>query len=85
MTNEQLKQLEAMGFHVEETGGGCQWLRKQLNENISLVITDGEAGLPDLTAQLYVIVGEHSDYLATSGEMSTVQLIDLLWKGGVGL
>ncbi len=29
------------GFEVENTGGGCQWLRKG-----NIAITDGECGLP---------------------------------------
>lgn len=29
------------GFAIEDTGGGCQWLRKD-----RIVITDGEASLP---------------------------------------
>jgi hypothetical protein len=80
-----LREFEQLGFVIEDTGGGCQWLRKQINENISFVITDGEAGLPDLTAQLFVIVGEHSDPLAQGEIMSAQQLADLLWKSGIGL
>ncbi len=30
------------GWAVEDTGGGCQWLRKG-----QIAITDGEVGLPD--------------------------------------
>jgi len=30
------------GWTVEETGGGCQWLRRGL-----IAITDGDAGLPE--------------------------------------
>lgn len=83
--SEIVPQFEALGFNVEDTGGGCQWLRLQLTENVSLVITDGEASLPDLTAQLFVICGEHSDPLAHGCLMSSTKLLDLIWKSGIGL
>lgn len=82
---EIVAEFERLGFAVEDTGGGCQWMRKQLNENVSLVITDGEGGLPELTAQLYVLVGEHSETIAKSELQSARVLADLLWKGGLGL
>jgi hypothetical protein len=80
-----VERFESLGFILEATGGGCEWLRLQLNENVSMVVTDGEAGLPNLTAQLFVMVGEHSEVVAKGELMSTEQLVDALWKGGLGL
>lgn len=48
MTKNQQSEFERRGFAIEETGGGCKCLRKQLTDGFSLVITDGEAALPDL-------------------------------------
>lgn len=39
-----VKQALAAGFAVENTGGGCQWLRRGF-----FAITDGEASLPRAT------------------------------------
>lgn len=47
--------VELYGFRVEETGGGCMWLRRDLVDGLHMVITDGEAGLPELTARLYIV------------------------------
>ena len=37
-----MKQYCPKGWAIEETGGGCQWLRKGC-----YAITDGDAGVPD--------------------------------------
>jgi hypothetical protein len=64
------------GFEIEDTGGGCQWLRRPLGDGLSLVITDGEAGLPDSMAQLFVMTERHSDPVAQSELMTTDQMAD---------
>jgi hypothetical protein len=67
---------ERYGFNVEETGGGCQWLRRPLSDGLSLVITDGEAGLPELTAQLFLMSERHSDPVAMSELMTLNEMQD---------
>src|SRR5882672_7625385 len=88
----RLKQLhvevdfEKLGFKIEETGGGCQWLRLQINEKLSLVITDGEAGLPsEQCAQLFVMCGNHSDAIAQGEAMTASALVGFLRASGIGL
>jgi hypothetical protein len=68
--------LEARGFSAEDTGGGCQWMRKPLSDGLSLVVTDGEAGLPETVARLYLMTERHGDMLAQSDLMTTDQMTD---------
>jgi hypothetical protein len=75
---EHLAQFEDLGFIVENTGGGCQWLRRPLGNGLSLCITDGEAGLPDMTAQLYLMSDRHSDPVMISELMTLSQMLDKL-------
>lgn len=76
MKAELVKTFSDLGFHAEDTGGGCQWLRKDIGCGLSLVVTDGEAGLPDHEAQLFVMTDKHSDPLAHGKLTPTQQLID---------
>ena len=69
-------EFEKYGFNVEDTGGGCQWLRKPIGNGLSLCITDGEAGLPDLTAQLFLMSDSNSDPVAQTELMTTYQMLD---------
>ena len=71
-----LAEFEKYGFNVEDTGGGCQWLRKPIGNGLSLCITDGEAGLPDLTAQLFLMSDSHGDPVAQTELMTTYQMFD---------
>lgn len=71
--SDAIKQFERIGFVVEDTGGGCQWLRKPLSNGLSLVVTDGEAHLPELTAVIYLMRDEGDeggDAIAQSHERS---------------
>lgn len=79
MKADQLKAFNDLGFDVEDTGGGCQWLRRTFGNGLSLVVTDGEAGLPDDEAQLFVMTDKHSDPIAKSPIQQTQELIDDLW------
>jgi len=71
-----LAEFEKYGFNVEDTGGGCQWLRKPIGNGLSLCITDGEAGLPDLTAQLFLMSDSNGDPVAQTELMTTHQMFD---------
>jgi hypothetical protein len=62
MKAEHLKAFNDLEFDVEDTGGGCQWLRREIGGTggLSLVVTDGEAQLPGDEAQLFVMTDKHS-------------------------
>lgn len=58
----KLTLINLSGFEVEETGGGCQWLRRG-----RLAITDGDAGLPKQGESCELITldanGDYSDLI----------------------
>jgi len=39
--------LKNMGFHVVNTGGGCQGYELSLPNGLSILVTDGEAQITD--------------------------------------
>jgi hypothetical protein len=68
--------VEDYGFVVEDTGGGCQWLRRDLCDGLHMVVTDGEAGLPELTARLYIVKETNGEPIAQSDLMTLHEMID---------
>ena len=53
-----LTQAMQMGFIIEATGGGCEWLRRG-----RLAITDGDAGIPgEGDMALLLTLDEAGDY-----------------------
>lgn len=74
----QLAVFNDQGFNIEDTGGGCQWLRKPIGLGLSLVLTDGEGGLPDETAQLFLMTERHGDPVAKSELMTVYQMLHVI-------
>jgi hypothetical protein len=71
-----VKLVDEYGFVVEDTGGGCQWLRRDLCDGLHMVVTDGEAGLPELTARLYIVKETNGEPVAQSELMTLHEMID---------
>jgi hypothetical protein len=58
---EKLRLGFPLDWTIEDTGGGCQWLRKG-----EIAITDGEAGLPvkGQSCLLIVLNGDYDEQVA---------------------
>jgi hypothetical protein len=78
-TSKAVEQLKKLGFNVEDTGGGCQWLRKSVGNNLSICITNGQAELPDNESFMFLAHAESSSNpIMETSLMKTSELIDRL-------
>jgi hypothetical protein len=64
--------LKSMGFHVVNTGGGCQGYELSLPNGLSILVTDGEAQITDDVNVNPTIVfedGENGKYVVVEGSV----------------